>query len=232
MSGIRTFAEALGGNAYPGRGIFVSGCSFAYFIMGRSENSRNRIFERTPNGIRTRAYDPGKLKDPSLVIYNAVARIGNAIVITNGDQTDTIVDKLSTGGHFHSAIRSRTFEPDPPHYTPRISAIIRDNGVYTLAIVKNIGSHEAGEEIPAYAMFDYPEPVPGAGHLIHTYKGDGNPLPSFDTDPLLLRVNPDIEAFASEIWDALNHENRVSLYVSSIDGNRDIIINSLQEFSK
>jgi len=223
---IKTITEVLKGNTYPGRGIIASRSCFAYFIMGRSENSRNRIFEKTPDGIRTRAFDPDKLRDPSLVIYNAVRRIGKAIIITNGDQTDTIYHKLSHSGHFHSAVRSRTFEPDPPIFTPRISAIIRDGGVYSLAIVKNIGDRESGEEVPAYAMFDYPEPYEGTGHLIHTYKCDGDPVPSFEGEPRLIRVRNDITAFADEIWEALDPRNRVSLYVSSIDGDKDIIINA------
>jgi IMP cyclohydrolase len=213
--------EYLRGNRYPGRGIVLGrseegGRAVAiYFIMGRSENSRNRVFERTEDGIRTKAFDAARLTDPSLVIYRPVRVWDGRTVVTNGDQTDTIVEALQAGRGFHAAIMTRTFEPDAPLWTPRVSGLINPGGGYLLSIIKNIGGEA---ETPAHQMFEYSRPLPGVGHLIHTYQGDGNPPPSFAGEPAAveIRVRDGLRGYAETVWNALDAENRVALYAREI----------------
>lgn len=225
-------------NAYPGRGI-VAGLTqdgkqgvIGYFIMGRSANSRNRVFDPAPElgGIRTLAADPAKLEDPSLIIYNPVRRLDHLHIVTNGDQTDTIYDYMNQGNSFESALRSRTFEPDGPNWTPRISALVklRQGGLrYKMSILKSADGN--GESCQRY-FFDYPQPVAGEGHFIHTYKCDGNPIPSFEGEPVRVAIGPSAEEFATKLWTSLNAENKVSLFVRYIDlatgETEDVIINN------
>jgi len=209
--------EILQGNPYPGRGILIGRSEdnlrvvFAYFIMGRSENSRNRIFEKTKGGIKTKAHDPAKLTDPSLVIYNPIRALGEQIIVTNGDQTDTIYNFLRDGKDFISALRTREFEPDEPNYTPRISGMIEKDGSYSLSILKSA----AGDPSCCIrSFFEYEAPIAGLGHFISTYKSDGDPLPSFQGEPICVDIKFDnnLENFASSIWNSLNDENKISLY--------------------
>lgn len=207
--------ERLGGNPYPGRGILLGrdedgqGAVLVYFIMGRSENSRNRIFIPTEDGIKTEAYDPSKLTDPSLIIYHPVRILGDTVIVSNGDQTDTIRDHLISGGDFRSALMTRTFEPDGPIYTPRISGLLRPDGSYVLSILKPL---DGDPGCCCRFFYDYDNPRPGLGHLIHTYRGDGNPVPSFEGEPLPVKVPGPLEEFAREVWRALNEDNRVALF--------------------
>lgn len=212
--------ETLRNNPYPGRGIAIgkTPCGkklrIAYFIMGRSENSRNRIFKETEDGIRTEAFDESKMVDPSLIIYAPVRVYKDATVVTNGDQTDTIVEYLKQGKTFEDALRSRTFEPDGPNFTPRISAIVRGDA-YAMAIVK---SAEGNPDSVRRYFFDYEQELPGFGHLIHTYETDGNPLPSFEGEPTLWQmVKEPFEEFSDHVWEALNPDNKVSLFTRVID---------------
>ena len=183
--------DYLASNEYPGRGIAVAMAPdgrqmfIGYFIMGRSENSRNRVFDPVPErgGICTMAADPDKLEDPSLIIYNPVLTLGKTHIVTNGDQTDTIFDLMSQGKSFADALRTRTFEPDGPNYTPRISAVVYADGSYQMSILKSADGN--GESVQRY-FFDYPQPVAGEGHFISTYKHNGDPIPSFEGDPLRL----------------------------------------------
>lgn len=207
---------------YPGRGIMLgampSGRSAAaYFIMGRSENSRNRVFEKTEDGIRTRAHDESKMTDPSLIIYHPVRRVGRGTVVTNGDQTDTLRDYLLAGRSFAEALRTREFEPDGPNFTPRISALLKvKNGKfsYKMSILKSSNGNGASCE---RFFYEYAQPVAGEGRFLHTYRCDGNPIPSFDGEPERVRVANDIDAFTAEIWNSLNEDNKVSLFVRYID---------------
>ena len=197
--------KELQGNAYPGRGIIIGKTPdgkkavTAYFIMGRSENSRNRVFVEEGEGIRTQAFDPSKLTDPSLIIYAPVRVLGNKTIVTNGDQTDTIYEGMDKQLTFEQSLRNREFEPDAPNYTPRISGIMHIvNGTYNYT-------------------FAYENPVAGEGHFIHTYKCDGNPLPSFEGEPKLVGILDDMEAFTEMLWNSLNEDNKVSLFVRYID---------------
>lgn len=210
-------------NAYPGRGIIIGKSAdgtkavTAYFIMGRSTNSRNRIFVEDGEGIRTQAFDPSKLEDPSLIIYAPVRVLGNKTIVTNGDQTDTIYDGMDSQLTFEQSLRSREFEPDGPNYTPRISGIMHiENGNfnYAMSILKsNNGNPDACNRY----TFAYENPVAGEGHFIHTYMHDGNPLPSFEGEPKLVSIPDDINAFTDLLWSSLNEDNKVSLFVRYID---------------
>ena len=228
---MKTINEYLNGNTYPGRGVLIGKSAdaahyvIAYFIMGRSENSRNRIFEPTEDGIRTRAFDEKKLTDPSLIIYSPVRKVNGCTVVTNGDQTDTVVDEIAAGGSFESALRKRCFEPDSPNFTPRISGILYpESGEYALSILKA----ETADGARCRRNFYNFEPEAGAAHIIHTYEHDGDPLPSFKGEPVRIAVNAaSAKAFAEEIWSGLNENNRVSLFVRFIgcaDGTEETFI--------
>ncbi len=215
--------QELQSNPYPGRGIVIGRTEdgakavCAYFIMGRSENSRNRVFVEEGEGIRTKAFDPAKLVDPSLVIYAPVRVMGNRTIVTNGDQTDTIYDLMSKGQTFEQALCTREFEPDAPNYTPRISGIINiDNGAYSykMSILKS--NHGNPDACNRYT-FSYSNPIDGEGHYIHTYMGNGNPLPSFEGEPTPVAISGDIHTFTETIWENLNLDNKVSLFVRYID---------------
>ena len=220
---IKNLSEELSGCAYPGRGI-VAGMSedgkkavSAYFIMGRSENSRNRVFVEEGEGIRTQAFDPSKLTDPSLIIYAPVRVLGNKTIVTNGDQTDTIYEGMDKQLTFEQSLRSREFEPDGPNYTPRISGVMHiENGTfnYAMSILK---SNNGNPESCNRYIFAYENPAAGEGHFIHTYKCDGNPLPSFEGEPKLIAIPDDMDAFADSLWNSLNADNKVSLFVRYID---------------
>ena len=213
-------AQELRGNTYPGRGIVLgksedgSKMVIAYFIMGRSENSRNRVFVEQEDGIRTEAFDPSKLSDPSLIIYAPVRVLNGKTIVTNGDQTDTIFDEMSRGKSFADALRTRTFEPDEPNYTPRISAVVYADGSYQMSILKSADGN--GESVQRY-FFDYPQPVAGEGHFISTYKHNGNPIPSFEGEPLRFACPRTIGDFAHGLWQNLNPDNKVSLFARVID---------------
>ena len=213
--------KELQGNAYPGRGIIIGKTPdgkkavTAYFIMGRSENSRNRVFVEEGEGIRTQAFDPSKLTDPSLIIYAPVRVLGNKTIVTNGDQTDTIYEGMDKQLTFEQSLRNREFEPDAPNYTPRISGII-ENGTYNYAMSILKSSNGNPDACNRYT-FAYENPVAGEGHFIHTYKCDGNPLPSFEGEPKLVGILDDMEAFTEMLWNSLNEDNKVSLFVRYID---------------
>ena len=219
-----TIEQTLGSNAYRGRGILLGKSEddlngvIAYFIMGRSENSRNRIFLEDGTGIRTEAFDASKMSDPSLIIYSPVRVVGDNTVVTNGDQTDTVYDAISHGGTFEDALRGRTFEPDRPNFTPRISGLVETRGKfrYRLSILKS-GDAE-GKAVQRF-FYEYDNPAAGEGHLIHTYLGDGNPLPSFSGEPTRVAVEGNIDEFANRVWTNLNEENKVSLFVRFINLN-------------
>ena len=215
--------QELKSNAYPGRGIILGKSPdgkkavAAYFIMGRSENSRNRVFVEEGEGIRTQAYDPSKLTDPSLIIYAPVRVLGNKTIVTNGDQTDTIYEGMDRQLTFEQSLRQREFEPDAPNYTPRISGIMHvENGTYNYAmsILKSSDGDPSGCNRYTFA---YENPKAGEGHFIHTYMHDGDPLPSFEGEPKRIAVPDDIEDFTKLLWDSLNEENKVSLFVRYID---------------
>ena len=213
----------LKANAYPGRGI-VAGRSAdgkyavsAYFIMGRSENSRNRIFTVEGEGIRTEAFDPSKLEDPSLIIYAPVRVLGNTTIVTNGDQTDTIYDGMKKGLTFEQSLRSREFEPDGPNFTPRISCIMNvKDAKYDMAM-SILKSDNGDPHSCSRYTFCYDELKAGEGRFIHTYMGDGNPLPSFEGEPELVNIDGDMEAFGKLVWESLNPDNKVSLFIRFID---------------
>ena len=219
---VRKFGDAVEGNRYPGRGIVVGqSCDgtkavIAYFIMGRSENSRNRVFVERDGAVFTEPFDVSKLEDPSLIIYAAVRSFGSHLIVTNGDQTDTIYDGLAAGKSFYEALESRCFEPDAPNFTPRISAeaVLGDGTFrYRMSILKS-----ADAEGSACNRFGYDyAPVAGVGHFIHTYEHDGNPLPTFQGEPERVEIPDDIDAFTDEIWNALDEDNRISLYVRYTD---------------
>ncbi len=220
---ILSLETELKGNSYPGRGIVIGKSKdgnyavTAYFIMGRSENSRNRIFVEDGEGIRTQAYDPSKLSDPSLIIYAPVRVLGNKTIVTNGDQTDTIYEVMEKQQTFEQSLRTREFEPDAPNYTPRISGIMHvGHGSYNYAMSILKSSNGNPKSCSRYT-FAYENPLDGEGHFIHTYMGDGNPLPSFEGEPKLVGVDGNIDEFADKIWNSLNEENKVSLFVRYID---------------
>lgn len=210
-------------NSYPGRGIIVGRsedgkkAAIAYFIMGRSSNSRNRIFVEDGEGIRTQAFDPSKLEDPSLIIYTPVRVLGNKTIVTNGDQTDTIYEGMDKQLTFEQSLRSREFEPDGPNYTPRISAVLHlEKGKfnYAMSILK---SNNGNPESCNRYTFAYSDVPAGEGHFISTYMHDGNPLPSFEGEPKWMVIPDDMDAFADTLWNSLNEENKVSLFVRYID---------------
>lgn len=210
-------------NSYPGRGIIIGRSAdgkkavTAYFIMGRSENSRNRIFVEDGEGIRTQAFDPSKLSDPSLIIYAPVRVLGNKTIVTNGDQTDTIYELMDKQQTFEQSLRTREFEPDGPNYTPRISGIMHvENGDYNYAM-SILKSNNGNPDACNRYTFAYSNPVAGEGHFIHTYKCDGNPLPSFEGEPKSVAIKDDMNEFANELWTSLNEDNKVSLFVIYID---------------
>ena len=218
-----SLAQELQENAYPGRGIVLGRSEdgtkavAAYFIMGRSENSRNRIFVEEGEGIRTQAFDPSKLTDPSLIIYAPVRVLGHRTIVTNGDQTDTVYEGMEKGLTFEQSLRSREFEPDAPNYTPRISGLMElENGrySYSLSILK---SNNGDPACCNRYTFSYENCATGEGHFIHTYMHDGNPLPSFEGEPKLVAIPDDMEKFTNMLWNNLNPENKVSLFVRYID---------------
>ena len=221
----------LRGNPYPGRGIVLGSSPdgeksvVAYFIMGRSENSRNRVFVETPDGIRTQAFDPSKMTDPSLIIYAPVRVFGTSTIVTNGDQTDTIRDFLEKGLPFEQALRTREFEPDGPNYTPRISGLLHKDGSYALSILK---SNDGDPSCCCRYFFGYDHPKAGEGRFIHTYQENLDPLPSFEGEPRKVAITaPDAKTLANELWASLNEDNKVSLFVQYVDlasGERDTVI--------
>ncbi len=231
MKPINIFDD-LKGNTYPGRGIVIGqsedGKSLvtAYFIMGRSENSRNRVFEETEDGIRTRAFDESRMTDPSLIIYHPVRLLDNGLLtVTNGDQTDTIRDAIGEGHCYRHALNTRKFEPDGPNWTPRISGVVKPDGSYNLSVLKSM---DGDPSCCCRYFFEYDAPVAGTGHLIHTYQENAEPLPSFQGEPRRVAINAaDARSWAEALWNALNSENKVSLYVQLFDlndGKRDIAI--------
>lgn len=221
---MKAIDQELKTNAYPGRGIVIGKSKdgkkavTAYFIMGRSVNSRNRVFVEEGEGIRTQAFDPSKLTDPSLIIYAPVRVLGNKTIVTNGDQTDTIYENMDKQMTFEQSLRCREFEPDAPNYTPRISGIMHiENGKYNYAmsILKSNNGNPAACNRYTYA---YENPVAGEGHFIHTYKCDGDPLPSFEGEPTWVAIEEDdIDTFTDKIWNSLNEDNKVSLFTRFID---------------
>ena len=220
---VRNFGDAVKGNSYPGRGIVVGqSCDgtkavIAYFIMGRSVNSRNRVFVEKDGAVYTEPFDVSKLEDPSLIIYAAVRSFDNHLIVTNGDQTDTVYEGLAAGKSFYEALESRCFEPDAPNFTPRISAeaVFGEDGTfkYRMSILKSADAE--GSECNRYG-YDY-APLPGTGHFIHTYECDGNPLPTFQGEPERVQIPDGIDAFTDEIWNSLDADNKVSLYVRYTD---------------
>lgn len=218
-----TMQAELTSNSYPGRGIVIGKSAdgkyavTAYFIMGRSENSRNRIFVEDGDGIRTQAYDPSKLTDPSLIIYAPVRVLGNKTIVTNGDQTDTIYEGMDKQLTFEQSLRCREFEPDAPNYTPRISGILHviGNGCfhYAMSILKSANGNPAS---CSRFTFAYENPIAGEGHFIHTYQKDANPLPSFEGEPKLVKIEQSIDDFTAALWESLHSENKISLFVRYI----------------
>ena len=216
---------------YPGRGIVLGKSAdgakavIAYFIMGRSENSRNRIFETTEDGIRTKAFDESKMVDPSLIIYHPVRVVGEDTVVTNGDQTDTIASFVKDGKSYFEALRTRCYEPDPDNYTPRISGIVAKDGAYCLSILK---SADGNPDCNHRFFYEYDAPIAGTGHFIHTYQENLDPLPSFEGEPRKVAIHvTDAKSWAEELWASLNEENKVSLFVRTIDlsnGETDTVI--------
>ncbi len=218
-----SLTQELKENAYPGRGIVIGRSAdgkkavTAYFIMGRSSNSRNRIFAGEGEGIRTEAFDPSKLEDPSLIIYAPVRVLDHLTIVTNGDQTDTVYDGMKKGLTFEQSLRSREFEPDGPNYTPRISGILHvEEGQYdySMSILK---SNNGNPDACSRYTYSYENPIAGEGRFIHTYMHDGSPLPSFEGEPKLVGIDGDIDTFTSKVWESLNEENKVSLFVRFID---------------
>ena len=220
---MKTIKECIGTNPYPGRGVIIGTAAdgravIGYFISGRSQNSRNRIFAADERGdIFTRPFDESKVQDPSLIIYRAVAHMKDALIVTNGDQTDTIYEGMDRQLTFEQSLRSREFEPDGPNYTPRISGIMHiENGKYNYAM-SILKSNNGNPDACNRYTFAYENPVAGEGHFIHTYKCDGNPLPSFEGEPKLVAIPDDMDTFADTLWNSLNADNKVSLFVRYID---------------
>lgn len=215
--------QELKANAYPGRGIVIGRSEdgkkavIAYFIMGRSQNSRNRIFVEEKNGIRTQTFDTSKLEDPSLIIYTPVRVLGNKTIVSNGEQTDSIYQGMDHQMTFEQSLRSHKFEPDAPNYTPRISGILHiEHGKYNYAMSILKSNHGDPDSCQRFT-FAYENPKAGEGHFIHTYLHDGNPLPSFEGEPKSVSIPNDMNTFAEKIWNSLNEENKVSLFVRYID---------------
>ncbi len=215
--------QELKNNAYPGRGIVIGRSAdgksavCAYFIMGRSSNSRNRVFVTEGEGIRTEAFDPSKLEDPSLIIYAPVRVLGHDTIVTNGDQTDTVYDGLKAGLTFEQSLRSREFEPDGPNYTPRISGVMHvEDGQYDFAM-SILKSNEGDPSCCNRFTYTYDNPKAGEGRFIHTYMHDGTPLPSFCGEPKVVAIPDDCDSFAQMLWSSLNEDNKVSLFVRYID---------------
>lgn len=215
--------EELKSNPYPGRGIIIGKSAdgknavTAYFIMGRSVNSRNRVFTETADGIKTEAFDPSLLTDPHLIIYSPVRVLGNKTIVTNGDQTDTIYELMDKQQTFEQALRTREFEDDAPNYTPRISGIMHiedDTYNYAMSILKSSDGDPKSCERFTYS---YTNPLNGEGRFIHTYMGDGDPLPSFEGEPKKISIPNDIKEFSDSLWKSLNEDNKVSLFVRFID---------------
>ena len=216
----KSMAERLDGNTYPGRGIVLGTTPdgktavAAYFIMGRSVNSRNRVFVQEPDGIRTEAHDPALMKDPHLIIYHPVRETGCGLIVTNGDQTDTIWEYLSTGENWEAALRTRQFEDDGPNWTPRISGIQGFDGSYKMSILK---AADADGSACARFFWEYPA-IAGVGHFLHTYVCDGNPvIPTFQGEPERVSIPADIDAFTTELWNNLDENNKISLFVRYTD---------------
>lgn len=231
---VHEIGDLIRENPYVGRGIIVGKTAdgknavSAYFIMGRSANSRNRIFAKRDGAVYTEPFDASKVEDPSLIIYAAVRECGNRLVVTNGDQTDTIVEGLSAGKTFEQALESRAFEPDFPNWTPRISAMLTFEGgnfSYRMSILKSVDAE--GSDCARY-VFAYPSKA-GLGHFLHTYVTDGNPIPTFQGEPERVEIPNDMEAFTERLWNALNEQNKISLYVRYTDlatgKSRETIIN-------
>ena len=217
---IGNLAEMLANNTYPGRGIVLgvtpdgAQAVAAYFIMGRSVNSRNRVFVEEPDGIRTEAYDPALMKDPHLIIYHPVRQVGQGLIVTNGDQTDTIWEYLAKGESWEAALRTRQFEDDGPNWTPRISGLLSGDGSYKMSILK---AADAEGSACARFFWEYPA-IPGLGHFLHTYVCDGNPvIPTFQGEPERVSIPGDIEVFTKELWENLNENNKISLFVRYTD---------------
>ena len=215
--------KELSSNPYPGRGIIIGksedgkNAVTAYFIMGRSVNSRNRVFTETADGIKTEAADPTKLSDPHLIIYSPVRVLGNKTIVTNGDQTDTIYELMDKQQTFEQSLRGREYEDDAPNYTPRISGIMHiENGTYNYAM-SILKSADGDPDCCERFTFSYTNPINGIGHFIHTYIGDGSPLPSFEGEPKKISIPNDINEFTNGLWNALNEDNKVSLFVRYID---------------
>ena len=217
---IGNFTDMLATNAYPGRGIMLgitpdgTKSVAAYFIMGRSVNSRNRVFIQEPDGIRTEAHDPSLMKDPHLIIYHPVREAGCGLIVTNGDQTDTIWEYLAKGESWEAALRTRMFEDDGPNWTPRISGLLAGDGSYKMSILK-----AADPEGNACSRFfwEYPATA-GLGHFLHTYVCDGNPvIPTFQGEPERVTTENDIDTFTDGVWNALNEQNKISLFVRYTD---------------
>jgi len=216
----RTMAERLAGNTYPGRGIILGitpdgkKAVAAYFIMGRSVNSRNRVFALEPDGIRTEAHDPSLMKDPHLIIYHPVREVGKGLIVTNGDQTDTVWESLSRGESWESALRTRQFEDDGPNWTPRISGLLAGDGSYKMSILK---AADPDGKACARFFWEYPGEA-GLGHFLHTYVCDGNPvIPTFQGEPERVAIGDDVDDFTEMLWDNLNEANKISLFVRYTD---------------